>query len=473
MKNSPILENLSVDIQEEFTNNLLSVLVYGSVIRGEDNSDLDLIVILRRKEDCGSDIKKLSNIIDTNSNEKFDMQLFYENEIMNSKLFSLDAHGSFFLEILKNAYPLFGSNPFISLQLEEEERQRGALNKIQNYIFRVRQEAMGLGRHSKDSNPLYHKKKILRVIDDILIFDGDFEDGSNNLETFLKSYPEILSKTEISKIIGDTAYQLQDYLEIYEKLYSFIIKKANKHIPSIVVKPQKIKIKNVISEYIDVEESKSCVILLEGLPSIPDGKKIMNIFSNQGFSVFYPRYVGTWESEGQFLKKSPVEEIEDIIDSLINGIKLNDKVRKFKEIYVVATSFGGSIALTLRNRPEIKQILALSPVCEYDKIESLSTLSEYLKIAFPGSYRYMEEDWQNLLKGELISPARNLENFSERDKITIFGGVEDPQISINQLKNFSQKYRIKFYRFDKKGHLSFSKLSGNVLEEALKLLNCL
>jgi hypothetical protein len=49
------------------------------------------------------------------------------------------------------------------------------------------------------------------------------------------------------------------------------------------------------------------IILCDGMPSIPRKQLLSEFLAVKGFWVIYPRYRGTWESDGQFLERSPHE----------------------------------------------------------------------------------------------------------------------------------------------------------------------
>jgi hypothetical protein len=50
----------------------------------------------------------------------------------------------------------------------------------------------------------------------------------------------------------------------------------------------------------------------------------------KGFCIIYPRYRGAWESGGQFLEKSPHEDILDSIDDLPKGMEEIASSRRFR-----------------------------------------------------------------------------------------------------------------------------------------------
>jgi len=58
------------------------------------------------------------------------------------------------------------------------------------------------------------------------------------------------------------------------------------------------------------------VILCDGMPSIPRKQPLGEFLASKGFWVLYPRYRGTWESYGEFLARSPDQDLLDIVDSL-------------------------------------------------------------------------------------------------------------------------------------------------------------
>lgn len=463
------LKKLTNHLKESFKDQLKAILVYGSILRKGESADIDILVILKEKN-VSSDFKKFKAVNDAFTGGVLDMQLMYEEEIASPKLFSLDAHGSFFVEVLKHAKAVYGENPFDNIVVSPEDRQRSALNKIQNYMFRARQEAMGLGRHSKDANPFYHRKKIIRVMDDIMIFDGELGNREKLLDRFVETYPEVLFSGDLEILSQNKVFPIDEYIKIYEKLYSFALKKANIHIPILEQKARRVKFGEIVSEFIHVEGSKKAMIILEGLPSVPDEKRVLNIFANLGYSVFYPRYKGTWESDGQFLKESPVKDLEQIVDALVNGVESMMGELKFEEITIIASSFGGSVALSIKDRPELQKILVLSPVYDYKNMPSLESLSGFMRKMFTQAYRYEESDWDKVLSGELIDPSRELRNFPSKDKIVIFAGEKDKDIPVNKLEEFAEKQGLAFCSFKNRGHLSYSQLAEEVLEKALLVL---
>ncbi len=87
------------------------------------------------------------------------------------------------------------------------------------------------------------------------------------------------------------------------------------------------------------------VIICSGAPGVPSKRGLVEFFSKKGFWAIYPRYRGTWESDGVFLRKSPEQDVLDIIDALPRGFVDLWSGKKYRlvpdDIFIVAGSFGG------------------------------------------------------------------------------------------------------------------------------------
>src|ERR1035437_8100126 len=68
-------------------------------------------------------------------------------------------------------------------------------------------------------------------------------------------------------------------------------------------------------------KKQKLIILCDGMPSIPRKQPFSEFLAAKGFWVIYPRYRGAWESGGEFLAKSPHEDILDVLDELPKGLK--------------------------------------------------------------------------------------------------------------------------------------------------------
>ena len=80
--------------------------------------------------------------------------------------------------------------------------------------------------------------------------------------------------------------------------------------------------KEIIAEFLPpVRKGKTrrVIILCDGMPSVPAKQPLAEFLARQGYWVFHPRYRGAWESGGNFLEKSPVEDIADVISGITKG----------------------------------------------------------------------------------------------------------------------------------------------------------
>src|SRR5258708_30558084 len=104
---------------------------------------------------------------------------------------------------------------------------------------------------------------------------------------------------------------------------------------------QSSQFKNLYFTYLlsNLSLSKGTVVLLDGLPSNPSSKdELINKLSGLNYDVFFPRYEGTWESAGEFLKRSPGESIVEFINALKSGIQIENEEYKAKKAFVLVAS---------------------------------------------------------------------------------------------------------------------------------------
>ena len=99
------------------------------------------------------------------------------------------------------------------------------------------------------------------------------------------------------------------------------------------------------------------IILCDGMPSIPRKQPLAEFLAKKGYWVFYPRYRGSWESDGAFLAKPPQQDIRDVIDQLRQPIVESAFRQKFicdpRELFVIGGSFGGAAAILSSLDPRV------------------------------------------------------------------------------------------------------------------------
>lgn len=241
------------------------------------------------------------------------------------------------------------------------------------------------------------------------------------------------------------------------------------------------KIDDIIFEFSPAEdEFRGIIIICEGLPSIPRQKELLSYLSVAGYFVIFPRYRGTWESDGEFLKESPAKDIEDIINFIENN-----KIKEFyggkefdikdKNIYLLGSSFGGSVALSLAGNTDIKKIVVLSPIVDF-KIhnkdgneQDLARLKNFIRQAFGQGYRFGDENWNKMAVGEIFNPKQKLDE-KEAETISIIYDKSDKEIDYKKIENYASQNNIKTIKWDNVGHISFSKLSKDKLDEIIGII---
>src|SRR5258708_25920199 len=108
------------------------------------------------------------------------------------------------------------------------------------------------------------------------------------------------------------------------------------------------------------------IILCDGMPSIPRKQPLSEFLAAKGFWIIYPRYRGAWESAGEFLAKSPHEDILDVLNELPRELEEIAFGQRFRlapdKVFVIGGSFGGAAAILLCLDPRGKPSDANSPV---------------------------------------------------------------------------------------------------------------
>jgi pimeloyl-ACP methyl ester carboxylesterase/predicted nucleotidyltransferase len=465
-----LLQRISASIKGAFDRNLICVLLYGSSLREMEFSDLDILVILRNKKDVYAESTILKTIKQGFPEVNLDLQLMYEIECASPAMFSLDAHGAFFYDVLKSSRVLFGSNPFIKHELQTNERIISLIDNIQSYIFRARQEFMGHGRHSKDTNPLYHQKHVRRVLLDVLLMFGNYE-ADEVLEKFKELFPSALDAKDL-RLLQSLEEDVSNYLGLYEKIYDIGLATAATLVPLTIVRPTRITIEGIVTECIlQKENSRGSILFADGLPRVPEADKFLNLLASWGYDVFYPRLRGTWESEGSFLKEHPGEDILAIIEALTKGISIKETQFRSDKQILVGISFGTLSVVHASSHPSIQTVIAISPIISMRDIVSIESLEAYIREFFPGSYRFLSEDWAQLMQGKIdLNP--DIFNSGDRGlgKYHFIAAEQDEQIPFDSLVKFCTKNNIKLHAIPG-AHLSLERSQQQLFPILRKLLH--
>jgi pimeloyl-ACP methyl ester carboxylesterase len=223
--------------------------------------------------------------------------------------------------------------------------------------------------------------------------------------------------------------------------------------------------KEIVCEFLPPARKRKkdrVIILCDGMPGIPRKKSLVQFLSRQGYWVFYPRYRGSWESEGEFLARSPHEDVLDAISALHKPITELAFGRKFElnahEIFVVGGSFGGAVAILCSLDARVKRVVANCPVVDWsilrqeEKTETNKPYPVYLREAFGNAYRMKARNWNKLYSGKFFNPAHHADEI-DAAKILMYHAKDDPHVPTSSVEKFAQRTGAKLRLFARGGHL--------------------
>ena len=156
---------------------------------------------------------------------------------------------------------------------------------------------------------------------------------------------------------------------------------------------------DIFFEFLVHKDKKNTIIILPGFPSSNVMDEKIYFLHKKGFNVFIPRYKGTYQSKGEFLKSNPIIDLSNFVTELKKGtaISLWD-MRSIQfdteQIFVFGESFGGSIACALAaTSQDIKKAVIAAPVWDFKNHnknhdeQDLRHLTTFIKKAFLNLYR--------------------------------------------------------------------------------------
>jgi pimeloyl-ACP methyl ester carboxylesterase len=172
-----------------------------------------------------------------------------------------------------------------------------------------------------------------------------------------------------------------------------------------------------------VNEAKNAkvIIICDGMPTVPYKRPLLEFFAKKGYWVFHPRYRGSWESSGKFLRQSPEKDILDVVSGLSKAfISLGDGKRyrlRVSSVYLVAASFGGPAGILASRDRRIAKVVAICPVVDWQapsRAEPLDVIDRFARKAFGEAYRFSQKDWNKLKRGRFYNPANHIHEINGR-----------------------------------------------------------
>jgi alpha-beta hydrolase superfamily lysophospholipase len=226
--------------------------------------------------------------------------------------------------------------------------------------------------------------------------------------------------------------------------------------------------KDIICEFLPpatragARPSNKVIILCGGMPGYPGKSAAPEFLSKKGYWIFIPRYRGTWESGGSFLKSSPHRDVLDVIDELPRGFRdlWSGKLYTIMhpEVYVIGSSFGGAAAILASRDPRVRKAVALSPVTDWrasSKAEPIDKLRDFSRAAFGNAYRGTKKDFNKLRSGKFYNPAYEAASI-DGAKLLIFHAKDDEIVHARTSVAFARATGAKLVLFPRGGHLSIS-----------------
>lgn len=222
----------------------------------------------------------------------------------------------------------------------------------------------------------------------------------------------------------------------------------------------------IVAEFLPparTRKRQQLIILCDGMPSIPRKQSLSEFLAKQGFWVIYPRYRGAWESDGEFLAKSPHKDILDILNQFpyeLEEIAFGQRFRLTPErIFVIGGSFGGAASILLSRDPRVKRVLANCPVVDWsilahaEKAETSKSYAEYIRQAFGNAYRLSDANWEKLRAGNFYNPWHHRHEI-DGSKILLCHAMDDPHVPYAQTRKFAQITGAKLKTLKRGGHIS-------------------
>lgn len=208
---------------------------------------------------------------------------------------------------------------------------------------------------------------------------------------------------------------------------------------------------------------QSVIIVCDGMPGIPRKQPLVKFLSQNGYWVFYPRYRGAWESDGEFLLQSPHLDILDVIGELPNGVREIAFGQRFDlspdEIFVIGGSFGGAAAILCSLDSRVKRVVANCPVVDWsilrrsEKTETSNpNYAAYIWDSFGNGYRLSQKNWNKLYSGKFFNPAYQTKDI-DPNKVMMFHAKDDPSIPWQHVDSFAKRTGVKLKLFARGGHL--------------------
>jgi pimeloyl-ACP methyl ester carboxylesterase len=223
---------------------------------------------------------------------------------------------------------------------------------------------------------------------------------------------------------------------------------------------------DIVAEFMPAvrPSSRKVAILAAGCPGYPGGKRdVMQFLARRGYWSIVPIYRGTWESRGEFLAKSPHEDLVDVMDGVEQGFydlwSGTEHQLTGASFYLVGGSFGGAAALLASRDPRVAKAAIISGVADWtkqqDTLEPLTSMAEYLPSAFGMAYRTHPDAWKKLAAGDFYNPVAEKDTLDGK-KLLFVHAKDDLIVHARPARELAAEIGARYVELPKGGHMGVS-----------------
>ncbi|OGY99586.1 MAG: hypothetical protein A2945_02990 [Candidatus Liptonbacteria bacterium RIFCSPLOWO2_01_FULL_52_25] len=221
-------------------------------------------------------------------------------------------------------------------------------------------------------------------------------------------------------------------------------------------------------------KSNKVLILCSGMPSVPSKGPLLEFLAKKGYWVFYPRYRGTWESSGSFLRYPLDKDVLDIIDEIPGGFKDAYSGKKYRikhpEIYLVGSSFGGPAAILASRDQRVKKAILISAIVDWtvpSRVERLSLVWKFWREAFGEAIRFSKKDWDKLEGGNFYNPVRHIHEIDGK-KLFFIHAKDDRIVTYGPVAKFAKKVGAPILSLKTGGHFGLGILTKPAIYKKIR-----
>lgn len=200
---------------------------------------------------------------------------------------------------------------------------------------------------------------------------------------------------------------------------------------------------------------------------MPSKKTLLEYYARKGYWVFAPRYRGSWESDGSFLRISPERDVLDVLDQLPKGFTSFGDGKTYcvkpSRVVLIGSSFGGPAVLLASRDPRVTKVITVSAVVDWtarSKAEPLDWLAGFTRNAFGNGYRMTKKNWNKLKTGTFYNPAAHTHEL-DGAKIFMIHARDDETVLPAPVQTFAKLVHCELVMLKRGGHLSSSQALMN------------